>query len=69
LSIYILGQAFGAGIDKESYNHYLAKSVLNAKEYFNRDLPTIIQSEIGICLNKLGADNKLNYSIGEVYCD
>jgi hypothetical protein len=62
---YIMGHAFGADFDAGSYNYKLAKSIVAAREYYGKNLPAIVQSEVGICLERLGQENL--YCVGEVY--
>ncbi|MBI2043063.1 hypothetical protein HYT25_01605 [Candidatus Pacearchaeota archaeon] len=63
----ILGQAFGANYDKNSYNQVLAESVIDARQFFGDELAVIVQSEIGKCLDEYGEFSY--HSIGEVYED
>jgi len=65
--LYILGQAFGASSDESSYNHRLAQSVLDAWEHFQQDIPAIVQSEIGVCLDGLGANGYFTRRVGQMY--
>lgn len=64
---YIVGQAFGANYDESSYNQILAQNILIARKCFDRDLQAIVQSEIGICLERMGETN--HHTIGEIYKD
>lgn len=47
--------AFGEGTDNKSYNYRLAKSVLDAKEYFD-DLNIVAQAEVAEILDDLGVE-------------
>jgi hypothetical protein len=55
-------QAFGAGTE---YNQIIAKSILDAKELFEKEIPIYVQTEIGDLLKYQGEKNYTSF--GEVY--
>ena len=55
-------QAFGAGTE---YNQIIAKSILDAKELFERDVPIYVQTEIGDLLKYQGEKDYIAF--GDVY--
>ncbi|MDP2628625.1 MAG: hypothetical protein Q8P15_01875 [Nanoarchaeota archaeon] len=63
----IIGMAFGANYDEKSHNYKLAKAVIDSREYFGKEIPVLVQSEIGECLMRSGEKNF--YFVGENYAE
>jgi len=53
----IFGFSFGQSTEEGSPNYRIARSIIDAREFYGKGLPTIVQSEVGECLLKLGDKN------------
>jgi len=47
----LLASAFGGSTDENSYNQILAQTVKDARNFFGKDLPTVVQAEINFNLS------------------
>lgn len=61
----VIGQAFGADLDENSYNQILAQTVSDAQQFYGEDFEVFVQEEIAECMSEELKDYA--FVAGEVY--
>lgn len=61
----VVGQAFGADLNEDSYNQVLAETVSDARDFYDEEIEVFVQEEIAECLDEELREDA--FVAGEVY--